>query len=559
MTSFDLIHRPWIPVTAGGGRVEVSLMDALTRAHEIDWLDVDDPLQLVAVFRQVLLPVVLDATRLPTSGADWRRRWDAGALNGSRLTEYLDRWADRFDLFHPVAPFAQVAGLRTGKDETKPVSVLLPAMATGNNVPLFSSRTEADPPALPPARAVLALLSAHCWDTAAIKSGADKDPAAKAGKTTGNPTGPLGQLGIVIPLGRTLAETILLNTPIVAQGLRDEDRPQWCAQPATAAWRPPAGSGVPAVAPSGLLDLLTWQARRIRLIPDTPADGGDNGTVVRRVVLAAGDRLATPTNVEPHTLWRQDPAPRAGQPAVRPVRHQPGRAAWRGLPGLLATGGPSAAGVSSSLLLHQIAGLRTDADFPPDQWLQVLTAGVAYGNQSAVVEDVMSDLLPLPVAALTSDTPVRQLLEDIADEAERLRVAANRLGDDLRIASGGEKMPWNAGQRLGDVLIHQLTPLVRRLLAGLQREPGRVEDAEDAWRRSARRVAVDAALPALNAAPPEAFLGREITNPRKPNGPPIHYRLATAERRYRNAVADILARADHDTRTPPTAMTGARP
>jgi len=125
-----------------------------------------------------------------------------GGQSGRRdARAYLDRHAERFDLFHPDFPFAQVAGLHTVKDETKPVSLLLPAVATGNNVPLFSARTEADPPALTPAEAARALLAAQCWDTAAIKSGAAGDPQVKYGKTTGNPTGPLGQLGVVVPWG----------------------------------------------------------------------------------------------------------------------------------------------------------------------------------------------------------------------------------------------------------------------------------------------------------------------------------------------------------------------
>jgi CRISPR system Cascade subunit CasA len=188
-------------------------------------------------------------------------RWQRGEFAREPFDAYLDERAARFDLFHPARPFAQVAGLRTAKDETKPVSLLVPRLAAGNNVPIFSARTESDPPALTPAQAARALLAAHCWDTAAIKSGAFDDPAAKAGKTTGNPTGPLGQLGVIVPVGATLFHTLLLNLPILPQGLEPKDRPQWQADdPATSAWS--------ARSAAGLLDPLTWQARRIRLVPE---------------------------------------------------------------------------------------------------------------------------------------------------------------------------------------------------------------------------------------------------------------------------------------------------
>lgn len=536
MLTFDLVREPWVPVLSGGTRVDVSLQDALTRADEWDGLSLDEPTQVVALLRQVLLPVVFDALGVPRSDSEWSQWWDAGALDEERTAAYLSEHAHRFDLFHPECPFAQVGGLRTAKDETKPASLLLPAAATGNNVPLFSARTEGDPPALTPAEAARALLAAHCWDTAAIKSGAVDDPRAKAGKTMGNPTGPLGQLGVVIPLGPTLASTILLNTPIIAQGLAVEDRPQWRAELAVPAWSPrPA---------KGLLDLLTWQSRRVRLIPESDEHGR---TVVRQVVLTAGDRLDPMPEDEPHTGWRRVDKP-AGDRARRPVRHQPGRAAWRGMAALLATAQPTADGVSASQLIVQIADLRAENHLPVDLPLQVLTVGVAYGNQSAVVEDVMTDSLPLPVAALSPDGEVRQLLLEVAEQAEQLRRAANRLGDDLRLASGGEKLPWDKSQRLGDALVHQFTPVVRRMLAGLQREPERADDAESAWKHTARRLALDAAELALEATPPTAFLGRQESER-------IAHRLSVAEAWYWAAVRRILGPSSND--RPDTALSQA--
>ncbi|HEX5494186.1 MAG TPA: type I-E CRISPR-associated protein Cse1/CasA, partial [Mycobacteriales bacterium] len=534
MTGFNLIGDPWVPVTVDGRRTEVSVTDALTRAHEIDGLALDDPLQGVAVLRQVLLPFVLDALGAPRDAEQWADRWAAAAgkdaykrdsakRDAEKLAKHLGKQADRFELFHPTRPFGQVAGLRTAKDETKPVSLLLASVATGNNVPLFTARTEAEPPTLSPAQAARALLAAHCWDTAAIKSGVVGDPQVKAGKTTGNPTGPLGQLGVVVPMGRTLAETLLLNTPILPQGLRPGDRPQWrTEEPASPRW-----DARPA---KGLLDVLTWQSRRIRLIPTTDASGA---TVVREVVLAAGDRLDQTPQFEPHTAWRQEEKPKAGQPPRRPVRHQPGRSAWRGMAGLLAIRQPTGERVSSSLLLSQVADLRGQGCLPVDLPLRVLTVGVAYGNQSAVVEDVMVDAIPLPVAALAAEGEVRGLLLDVVSQARQLQDAANRLGDDIRRASGGDKQPWDKGQRVGDALVHEFTPVVRRLLAGLQRQPDRADEAEAAWRHSAYRLALQAAEPVLASAPPKAFLGRQENEK-------AVFRTSVAEARYRAAVRDIL-------------------
>ena len=544
MTSFDLIREPWVPVEVAGQRENLSLRDVLTRGHEIDGFATDDPLQAIAVFRQVLLPVVLDALGVPRSEEEWAARWEAGSLDTGTLGAYLDEHAGRFDLFHPAHPFAQVAGLRTSTGETKPVSLLLPAVATGNNVPLFSARTEADQPALTPAEAARALLATQCWDTAAIKSGAVGDPQVKAGKTTGNPTGPLGQLGVVVPVGRTLAETILLNTPIVPQGLRGGDRPQWRAEPQTAVWRKrPA---------SGLLDLLTWQSRRMRLIVES---GDDSPTVVTQVVLSAGDRLDGVPEYEMHTAWRQEAKPRAGQAARRPLRHRSGREAWRGLEALLETRQSAEDSDSTSLLIQQMASLQAEGMLAQDYPLQILAVGVAYGTQFSVVEDVAVDRLPLPVAALAADSPSRGFLLDVAAQADKLSKAADYLGNDLRRALGGDNLPWDKGQRLGDALIHRLTPLVRRLLAGLQRRPDLVEEAEIAWRQAALELSLEHVEPVLSDAPPAAFLGRQ-TGGKNPLGKGV-FRLSVAEARYRRAVREILGTSSATTSESLSATEGA--
>jgi CRISPR system Cascade subunit CasA len=544
MFAFDLVDQAWIPVVGRDGAVVVSLRDCLTNAHRYLGLAVDAPLETVAVFRQVLLPVYLDAVfqepgcPLPSTDEQWVALWRRGVLNAyppwagppdedtstgdGPIDRYLARYQDRFRVFGDL-PFAQVAGLRTATGETKPVSLLIAAAASGNNVPLFAARTEANPPALTPAEAIRAVLATHCWDTAGIKSGAAGDPAVKNGKTTGNPTGPLGALGVVLPLGETLAHTLLLHVPISA-GFAPADRPQWRAD---------AAGDDPADRPTwrrrharGLLDLLTWQARRIRLVPEA---GPAGLPVVRQVVLAGGDRLERIPQEEPHTAWRM--SKKSGEQA--PVRHTAGQAAWRGMLPMLTTA-PNSPHGSSTPVLRRVRDLQGRGYLREDYPLRVLTVGVRYGTQSAVVEDVVVDQMPLPVAALNTDSDAYRLLEEMVLQADGLRVAANRLGDDLRQAAGGEKLPWDRGQRLGDLMVHEFTPLARRVLSGLQRAPQLADEGDSAWRRVARLVALRAAEPLLNAAPPVAFLGRSSGSVREA------HRASLAEAHYRGAIRSVL-------------------
>lgn len=536
---FDLITQPWVPVVVGGGRHEVSLRDALREAHTIDGMAVDDPLEAVAVFRQVLMSSVLDIFRVPRTAKEWSDRWATGRFDPAVIEAYLAEHAGRFDLFHPRAPFAQAAGLTAANGETKPISLVLPHIASGNNVPLFSARTDADPPALSPAQAARAVLATHCWDTAAIKSGAVGDPRMSAGKTTGNPTGPLGQLGVVVPLGATLFETLMLNVPVLVQGLRPGDRPQWARDPFGPSWRKDA-------APTGLLDLLTWQSRRIRLIR---SDAEQGETRIRSVVLCAGDRLtSTPVNQEPHTAWKEVERPKQGDPPQRPDRHQPGRSAWRGLAALVATRGPNSEKKSAPLALSRIAELRDEGVLPEDYPLRALIVGVVYGNQQAVIDDVISDVLPLPMQALVDhdDNSVRVALLHIVDQAELLRQAANRLGDDLRAAAGVEKVPWDKGQRLGELLVHAFTAPVRRILEGLTQHPEDAPRAELIWRTVARRLAEDVARPALDAVPATTFYGRQRRTTKdggRPDASKVWFdRVSVASAVYRNRLNTILGR-----------------
>ena len=82
----------------------------------------------------------------------------------------------------------------------------------------------------------------------------------KGGKTFGNPTGPLGQLGVLIPPARTLRRTLLFNLLVLGDDISPTVIGPLEAGPLTAGWR--------TVTPAGLLDLYTWPARRVRLQPE---------------------------------------------------------------------------------------------------------------------------------------------------------------------------------------------------------------------------------------------------------------------------------------------------
>ncbi len=531
----NLLDDAWLPVSLAGEIRNVSLRSAAAQAHRIDGLAIVPPTRKVAVFRQTLLPLVLDALGAPGNRSEWGDRFDRGRFDSDAIDNYLELHRDRFNLFDSVAPFAQVAALRTANDEVKPSSLLVPSEPTGNNVPLFGSRTASHGLRLSWMEAAIWLLHAHCWDTAAIKSGAVGDPRVKGGKTTGNRTGPLGSLGIVIPTGRNLFETILLNLPIAEPDPRlgadaSADRPQWRRPPAEAEW-----SERPA---DGILDLLTWQARRIRLVPTIDEKTGE--TVVEHVILAAGDRLVSTPDYEPHTTWILS-SPNGGAGVVlRPRRHRSGRAAWRGLDALL--GKASSVGdtlVRTTILLGQIGALQSEGALEDSYPLGVEIVGTEYGNQSAVVENVIHDAIPMPVRALSGDVDVADAIEEVASDTDALARAVDLLEGDLRRAQGGHLVPWDKGERASARLIQILDDPARRVLAILRDRPDQIEEVLYAWRSSARRSALDVADEVLSAVPPVAVVGRKTKEGKL-------YRAAVAELRFGAELRKLWPGMEHD-------------
>ena len=531
MVKFNLIDEPWIPVLRGGKRESIALRTALFESHAISGLAPDFPPQTPALLRQVLLPIVLASGIVPKTNGEWGKWFAAASFDAGQtvlIETYLAKNHERFDLFDERHPFGQVADLAAASGETKSIGQLIAPIAMGNNVPLLSAYTEADSLALSPAEAAVWMLHAQCWDTAGIKTGAAGDRQVQAGKTTGNRTGPLGALGVVVPTGRTLYATILLNLPIRSDGTEPDDEPQW-VRAQTASWQ-----SRPA---TGLLDLFTWQSRRIRLIPEQTGQS----VVVNRVILAAGDRLpeSLDPNFEPHTLWKRTAATKGDPSVIRPRRHSPGRAAWRGLDSLVAVSlPPDGEALFTSRLLRQLAELNAESQIPADYPVDVQVHGFKYGTQSSIFEDNVFDQTPLPVLALSADEDTRDAVLELIDQTRRLEYAINILADDLRRAAGGDPVPWDKGQRPGIDFIHALDPIARRLLADLRQVTAeeQIEDLLLRWEQDADRAARTVADLLLRHQPPQAFLGRAADEKHI-------YRAATAERSFRFNLAKILRRA----------------
>ncbi|MFI9730891.1 type I-E CRISPR-associated protein Cse1/CasA [Streptomyces sp. NPDC052092] len=431
--SFDLLSRPWVQVLrSDGSQDELSLLEVFAQADDLRRLLGDLATQEFALVR-LLLAIAHDALDVPADIEEWAELWrDPDCF--APVQAYLEEHRERFDLLHPVTPFLQTPGLRTAKDEVFSLNRIVADVPAGE--PFFSARLP-DVGRLTFAEAARWVVHVHAYDTSGIKTGMADDDRVKGGKVYPLGTGWAGGLGGVFVEGETLRETLLLN--LVAADTEElsfspDDRPAWR--------REPCGPGSDGRSATGLRDLYTWQSRRVRLHYD--ADG------VHGVVLGYGDPLASRNmhRLEPMTSWRRSPAQekKLGQsPVYLPLEHDPARSAWRGIAALLADRLEETSSTEGPLrlrprILEWVARLVTEGHLSRRFLVRARVAGVRYGTQQSVVDEVVDDRLVMPVVLLHAQDPTyAQQAISAAEDADRAVRVLGDLAADLARTTGSEE------------------------------------------------------------------------------------------------------------------------
>lgn len=299
--TFDVRTQNWIPIVwPDGSREELPLRDVLVRAHDIRAIADEAPIVEFGLYR-LLTAMVTDAFEL-AGLSRLGALLEKGRFDPARIDAYFDRpdCRDRFDLFHPTHPFLQDGSLG---GEEKPFGGCMPLTPSGTNAIHFHHASELDFAVSPAATARL---------LTAIAPFMTAGGAGLAPSINGAPP------WYILLEGRRLFQTICLNC---------------CVLPLPNA----VGSGVPPWRGSGripaeqrtsasLIESLTWQPRRIRLIPGAggvcSVTGRCSDTLVRTMQFGPGARAGFE--------WR-DPsvAYRIGDKGPTPLRPQEGKELWR--------------------------------------------------------------------------------------------------------------------------------------------------------------------------------------------------------------------------------------
>jgi CRISPR system Cascade subunit CasA len=263
MTTFNLLHERWIPVVKEDWqRSEVSLIELFKTWESLREIQAENPPTTLALYR-FLLAILHRAYDGPRNVDHWE---EIQADKGKRAIAYLREWHDRFDLLHPTHPFMQDTSI-TREDAGE---VYLAAVLHGNNTStVFCHEHLWSGSSLSIPEAARLLLRLHMFDVGGRKTGSAISAAVIPTMDAAN----------VLVRGQNLHETLMFNLmeynpsremPSPVQG---EDLPTWEQKSANLKER----------IPSGYIDYLTYQWRRVRLFSE--------GDRVERVAVHAGDRL----------------------------------------------------------------------------------------------------------------------------------------------------------------------------------------------------------------------------------------------------------------------------
>lgn len=506
---FNLLDEPWVRVLCADCTVrEVSLTDALLHAHEYKDLAGELPTQDVAVLRLLLAVLHTVFSRVDVQGENapisagtepdlaldrWESLWRLQHFPVQPITTYLEKWHERFWLFHPERPFWQVPQAKIGTAYSA-AKLNGEISESGNKLRMFTAYSGTGKSELSYAQAARWLLYVNGFDDTSAK------PKGKGLPSTG--AGWLGKLGLILAQGDTLFETLMLNLVL----LKDGEQP-W--QPPLPCWelehaRSTERTEIPQ--PDNPAALLTLQSRRLLL--------NREGESVTGYTLLGGDFFERENAFcEQMTVWRAAQASKNAPVVYLPKRHDPAKQFWREFSSVfLQESGGRCPGVVWWIeeLIHP-----KNAILDRKTLIRFQITGVGYGDKDFFVTDTFSDSLTFHTALLDElGRRWRQKITDEIDRCGKLAQAVGNLAKSLDIAASdpdhaGKK---NSAKAAREQFYFRLDQPFRRWLCDI--DPA--WDSETAekhifqWRADAKRIAQTLGRQLVDQSGSAAFIGRMI-------------------------------------------------
>jgi CRISPR system Cascade subunit CasA len=324
MYSFNLIDEKWIPcILPDGNRVELSIQEVFKTAPDI--MEIFDPSPLVTVALHRLLLAILHRNFGPSDKYAWQQIWDNRIWDTNQIMAYLSKWHDRFDLFDKKHPFYQCASLPSNNLDShgkmtsleKPLANMIHELAAGDNATLFDHTFEASPDIFTPAEAARSLITYQAFSVGGLIT-------RLPGEGPSSDNAPLVKGAVILIKGKNLFQTLMLNFHVYNP---DDAEPMEMIDDAPA-WENNNDVRPETRRPKGYLDLLTWQSRRVKLIPEPK----NEELYVRYVIIMNGYQFPSDFslyNKETMLAYKAIGKPAIHQSPWMPIVFQEDRALWR--------------------------------------------------------------------------------------------------------------------------------------------------------------------------------------------------------------------------------------
>jgi CRISPR system Cascade subunit CasA len=304
MVSYNLLWEPWIPaVDKGGKMIKTGIMGLMKDARQLQEVSDPSPPVQFGIYR-LLIAFTLDVLAPKNVNELGKLLSRKEGFDMSVLDAYAGKWESRFDLFDPAHPFYQAAPDPALDKTIEPISRLMQHLPAGSNTTLFHHGTW-DNNAYSFEQCARGLVTIPPFMT---MGGAGKSPSI-------NGAPPM----YALVKGDDLFETILLNvcTSSKAVQLTGDEPPAWRSDRAVIKEK---------VSRFSLLQGLTWQPRRVRLIPGEGGictyTGERKEALVREIYFDPGFQ-ASGEWADPQVAYRIDDKGRT------PIRPYEDREVWR--------------------------------------------------------------------------------------------------------------------------------------------------------------------------------------------------------------------------------------
>lgn len=316
---YNLLDEAWLPCNDRDNKLTIfNLQEVILNARKIRNLATDLPIDNGAL---MLFLVAFSSAIFRIEDFDqWEELYKKGTFPGEKVDEYAAKWYDRFDLFDDTHPFFQdpKIGLRAKdmknlakgeKPQTKGFSGMLMHVASGSNATLFEHSMDADGRSYSSDEVARMLIMLQAYSLGGMSS-------ASIGKDKYYKDAAFSRDILFLSTGSDLFETLMLNMlPNTFTFIQREmdDRPCWEQDDPFDKYKE---------TPIGMLDLATWQSRRILLLPEET----EGKLTVRECFCAPGNALVE-SFVNP--LCHNTHDIKGTTLFIRPMRFQTGRVTWR--------------------------------------------------------------------------------------------------------------------------------------------------------------------------------------------------------------------------------------